>query len=337
MTWGSHSWILVSRRLSHKYLQEIRQRMTRLGSTAPAHRFHLQKSHTSLPPAFSTAPPMATVASCSRRSRESEALLGQRGHPSGFSRFTSTPALATCAPGPAAHARIQSQTVGGVGTPQLFLSARNPASRDPGVTPRRKRGAGGGRGAQAPRGEWGRAGADGVGWRRPSALPWRSGDRLSLGGGEASRGGRPGEGAVGRHSARNLTGGRPNGGVGRESSRTGRGPGRGGQRGPCSPDRFRWWSCSAGGDRRRSERRPATLPPPSVPTRLCFQVSSQKGGWFLGKLDPRTPNSLPAPQLPPWNCCWASGKPFHSLPPKGGCCLCSLKRRKEKLNGLFTD
>lgn len=126
-------------------MQEIRQRMTRLGSAALGHSFHLQKSH--------TAPPTATVASSSGRSRESEPLRGQRGHPSGFSRLTSTPALATCAPDPAAHARIQSQTVGGVGTPQLFLSARSPASRDPGVTPRRKRSAGGGRGAQAPRGE----------------------------------------------------------------------------------------------------------------------------------------------------------------------------------------
>lgn len=119
---------------------------------------------------------------------------------------------------PAAHARVQSQTVGGVGTPQLFLSARSSAARDPGVTPRRKRGAGG---------KQGRAGAAGVVRPRRRGRRWL---KKTFSGALAERrpalwvevrrteaAGRAGvEGEVGRCGARDPKRGEPNGGAGRE-------------------------------------------------------------------------------------------------------------------------
>lgn len=145
-------------------------------SEVPGHSIP-QQHPGSAPPAFPAAPPIATVTSNFRVFSRESPFMDKGAVPKAFSP-KSTPAPATCAPGPPAHARTRSQTVGFVPAVPLRIQTL-------GARPRRDTT------AQTPCG-WGRLGArrrrgeceaaqarTALVRRRPSALPWRNGDRPS--------------------------------------------------------------------------------------------------------------------------------------------------------------
>lgn len=113
------------------------------------------------------------------------------------------------------------------------------------------------------------------------------------------------------------------------------GPGRGRQKGPCSPGRLRWWGRSTRGPGGSASAEPW----PSLRL-VClgtlFPGVRPEGKLVLGKLGPRTHNPLSAPSFLSGIVVQHQGSPSTHRQ-RRGCCTCNLNRRNEEQIRVFTD